>query len=140
MIDIFHLKHHICYIFRMLGKIGNQLLSFKWTWPQSGISGMSGKSSKCLLQGDQSLDGLFSTPAPTYVTFLESLGQKEINYCYLSEVDNNLDDQKCQECPPSIFFKETGVLMYIFHWSPHICYIFRIIGTQLDQTWLFQSP
>ena len=73
---------------------------------------MSGKSSKCLLQGDQSLDGLFSTPAPTYVTFLESLGQKEINYCYISEVDNNQDDQEGQEYPPCVIFNETGVLMH----------------------------
>jgi hypothetical protein len=65
---------------------------------------------------------------PTYVTFLESLGQQEIKYSQQSEFDLNQEDQECQECPPGVFFKETGVLMDFFHIHPHICYIFRILA------------
>jgi hypothetical protein len=46
----------------------------------------------------------------TYVTFLESLGQQEINYCHLSELEPNEDDHEGHQCYSSVFIKETGVL------------------------------
>ena len=86
-------------------------------------------SSMCFLQGDRSIDGLFSTQAHTYVTFLESLGHKEINYYHSNHLDPNQDDQNGKECPPSVIFKKTRVLMEFLH----TCYIVRILGEKVNQ-------
>ena len=55
---------------------------------------------------------------PTYATFLESLGENEVNYNHVNDLDYNQDDQEDQECPPCVFCKEIGILMDFFTWNP----------------------
>ena len=76
----------------------------------------------------------FFTWNPTYDTILESLGEKEVNYNHVNHSDSNQDDQEDQECPPSVFCKETGILMDICHLKPTYATFFRIFlgkGSQL---------
>ena len=56
----------------------------------------------------------------------------------LNHLEFNQDDQECQERSSSVLFKET-VLIKFLHLKPHICYLFRILGTHGDQLYLFQS-
>ena len=71
----------------------------------------------------------FSNINLTYATFLVLLGQEDVNYSCFSLLDSNQDDQEGQECHPSVFIKETCVLMDFFQYKHYICYIFRILGT-----------
>ena len=64
-----------------------------------------------------------------YILYLfKILGDKEVNYNYFNDLNSNKDDQGGHECPPSVFCKETGSLIYLSHFKPYICYTFGTLG------------
>ena len=63
------------------------------------------------------VDTLYLTWNWTYATILESLGNKEVNYNHINDFDSNQDNPEDQECPPSVFCKEIGILMDFFTWN-----------------------
>ena len=51
--------------------------------------------------------------------FLESIGDNKVNYNHVNDLDFNQDDHEYQKCHPSIFCKETGVLVDFLDLNPH---------------------
>ena len=130
LIDIYHLKAHICNLLIIIWIFRYQPYPV-YIFTLNPIQILREFRNILLVSPSRRLQAwwIFPTSIWNISRILRTTGIK---------YSHNQDDQEDHEYPANVFFKDRGVLMDIFYFRHHICYLFIILGKN-NSAFLFQS-